>query len=69
MTSDTASHLGNTANYHPIRAALLETEFIDVAAVDQLLNTGPNAANVKQSVADGLRDAIIDDLKRQPAAP
>ena len=69
MTSDSATHLGNTANYHPIRAALLETEFIDVPAVDQLLNTGANAGNVKQAVVNGVRDAIVDDLKHQPAAP
>jgi N-acetylmuramoyl-L-alanine amidase len=66
MTSDDAAHLGNTANYHPIRAALLETEFLDVPAVDQLLNIGPSAGDVQQSIVNGVRNAIIEDLRRQP---
>ena len=54
--------LGNTAAMHPCRAALLEIEFIDVPAVDRLLNTGPGAAAVQQEIANAIRDAILEDL-------
>jgi N-acetylmuramoyl-L-alanine amidase len=54
--------LGNTAASHPCRACLLEVEFIDVAAVDELLNTGPNAAIVRNEIAGAIRDAILEEL-------
>jgi N-acetylmuramoyl-L-alanine amidase len=54
--------LGNTAAAHRCRAALLEIEFIDVAAVDQMLNTGTNAATVRREIADAIRDAILEEL-------
>ena len=54
--------LGNTAATHPCRAALLEIEFIDVPAVDRLLNTGPNAATVREEIANAMRDAILEEL-------
>ncbi|MES2995409.1 MAG: hypothetical protein V4733_01205 [Verrucomicrobiota bacterium] len=56
----------NVANYRPIRGTILEVEFIDVQAVDVLLNTGANAANVKTAVATQVRNAIILDINRQP---
>lgn len=54
--------LGNTAASHPCRACLLEIEFIDVAAVDKLLNTGPNAAAVRSDIAVAIKDAILEEL-------
>jgi N-acetylmuramoyl-L-alanine amidase len=54
--------LGNTAASHPCKACLLEVEFIDVPAVDQLLNTGPAAAAARQDIANAIRDAIIEEL-------
>ena len=54
--------LGNTAAAHPCRAALLEIEFIDVVAVDRLLNTGANAATVRVEIANAIRDAILEEL-------
>jgi N-acetylmuramoyl-L-alanine amidase len=53
--------LGNT-NGGNCRACLLEVEFLDVPAVDKLLNTGPNAAAVRQSIAQAMAKAIIKDL-------
>lgn len=53
--------LGNT-NGGNCRACLLEVEFLDVPAVDALLNTGPNAAAVRQSIAQAIAKAIIKDL-------
>jgi N-acetylmuramoyl-L-alanine amidase len=53
--------LGNTAGGH-CRACMIEVEFIDVAAVDALLNTGPNAATVRGELAQGIANAILDDL-------
>ena len=64
MLSDTS--YANVANHHPVRGVISEVEFIDVQAVDELLNTGPNAANVRTSVADEVRDAIIEDINHQP---
>jgi N-acetylmuramoyl-L-alanine amidase len=53
--------LGNTTGGH-CRACLLEVEFLDVPDVDELLNTGPNAATVRQSIAQAIAKAIIKDL-------
>lgn len=53
--------LGNT-NGGNCRACLLEVEFLDVPAVDALLNTGPNAPAVRQSIAQAIARAIIKDL-------
>ena len=58
----TDAHLGNTAANHPCRACLLEIEFIDVPAVDQLLNTGPNAAVVCEEIAGAIEDAMVAEL-------
>jgi N-acetylmuramoyl-L-alanine amidase len=55
--------LGNTAASHPCRACLLEIEFNDVEAVDQLLNTNPNAPNVRSAVAKAVAEAILEDVK------
>lgn len=53
--------LGNTTGGH-CRACLLEVEFLDVPAVDVLLNTGPNANLVRQRIAEAIAAAIILDL-------
>jgi N-acetylmuramoyl-L-alanine amidase len=53
--------LGNTSGGH-CRACMIEVEFIDVPAVDALLNTGPNAANVRAELAEAIAGAIMDDL-------
>ena len=53
--------LGNTTGGN-CRACLLEVEFLDVPAVDKLLNTGANAATVRQSIAQAIAKAIIKDL-------
>jgi N-acetylmuramoyl-L-alanine amidase len=53
--------LGNTSGGH-CRACMIEVEFIDVAAVDSLLNTGPNAATARGDLAKGIANAILDDL-------
>lgn len=53
--------LGNTSGGH-CRACMIEVEFIDVPAVDRLLNTGPDAGTVRNELADALAKAIIDDL-------
>lgn len=56
--------LGNTPEHHPCRACLLEVEFIDVPAVDRLLNTGPNAAAVRAEIATAIKDAIVEQLSQ-----
>lgn len=53
--------LGNT-NGGKCRACLLEVEFLDVPAVDVLLNTGPNATSVRKTIAQAIAAAIITDL-------
>ena len=53
--------LGNTSGGN-CRACLLEVEFLDVPAVDVLLNTGPNANTVRQRIAQAIAGAIIHDL-------
>ncbi|MGY0613156.1 N-acetylmuramoyl-L-alanine amidase [Luteimonas sp. A501] len=64
VLSDTS--LGNSANYHPLRAALVEIEFIDNLAVDELLNTRDDHEQVRQDIADAIADALIEDLRRNP---
>jgi len=64
VLSDTA--YANVANYHPIRGIIAEVEFIDVPAVDQLLNTGVNAAAIRTAIVNEIRDAIIEDINQQP---
>jgi len=53
--------LGNTTG-GKVRACLLEVEFLDVPKVDVLLNTGPNANQVRTSIAKAIAEAIIKDL-------
>jgi N-acetylmuramoyl-L-alanine amidase len=54
--------LGNTAANHPCRACLAEIEFIDVAAVDQLLNVGPDAETVKNEIAAAIAGVIHEEV-------
>ncbi len=56
------NRLGNTRANHPCRACLAEIEFIDVPAVDRLLNLNANADTVKDEIADAIADAIMDEL-------
>jgi N-acetylmuramoyl-L-alanine amidase len=58
--------LGNTAASHPCRACLLEVEFIDVPAVDVLLNTGISAPLVRREIAKAISDGILADLAAHP---
>lgn len=44
------------------RACLVEVEFIDVKAVDELLNIGPDAWRVCADVAKAIAGALIDAL-------
>lgn len=44
------------------KACLLEVEFIDVKAVDELLNTGAEAATVRSDLTAALATALIDSL-------
>jgi N-acetylmuramoyl-L-alanine amidase len=53
--------LGNTSGGH-CRACLLEVEFLDVPAVDVLLNTGANANAVRRQIASSIANAIMTDL-------
>lgn len=55
--------LGNTHSAHKTRACLLEVEFIDNPAVDELLNTGPYAKEVQDAIASAIAEAIIEDLR------
>lgn len=64
VLDDTA--LGNTRANHPCRACLIEVEFIDVPAVDTLLNTGPGAAQVKSEIAAAISNGILADLAAHP---
>lgn len=50
-------HLGTKA-----RGCLVEIEFIDVPAVDKLLNLGPNAPQVRADICKAIAGAIIQDL-------
>jgi hypothetical protein len=62
VQQDLSGSLGNTSGGH-CRACLLEVEFLDVTAVDVLLNTGPNATAVRSDIAKAVAGAIINDLE------
>jgi N-acetylmuramoyl-L-alanine amidase len=59
--------LGNSSSYYPCRGALLELDFIDVPAVDQLLNTNANHQQVRQEAMEAVANSLIEDLTQQPA--
>ena len=44
------------------RACLVELEFIDVKAVDELLNIGPDSLRVDSDIAKAIAGALIDAL-------
>jgi N-acetylmuramoyl-L-alanine amidase len=46
-----------------VRACLVEIEFIDTKAVDELLNLNANAAQVRQDIAKAIAKACLDELK------
>jgi len=48
------------------RGCMIELEFIDVPAVDVLLNVGANSPQVRSDTAKAIAGAIIDDLKANP---
>lgn len=58
--------LGNTAAYHPLRAALLEVEFIDNQAVDELLSINEGHEQVRQDICDAVASALLQDLRHNP---
>lgn len=55
----TDEYVGNTFEAAPCRACLVEVEFIDVPAVDLLLNRGPTANEVMNDIAKAIRDALL----------
>jgi len=44
------------------RGCLVEIEFIDVVAVDNLLNIGPNSPQVRVDICKAIAGAVLDDL-------
>lgn len=54
--------LGNTFSASPTRACLVEIEFIDVPAVDALLNTGPKAKSNKDAIAKSIAESLFKSL-------
>ena len=57
---------GNTATHHPLRSALLEVEFIDNRAVDELLSTNEGYEQVRQDICDAIGGALAENLRRSP---
>lgn len=60
--------LGNSAQKHKTRACLVEIEFMDVPAVDHLLISGPNAAQVRSEIGTAIAGAMVADLEKVSAA-
>ncbi|WP_448134078.1 N-acetylmuramoyl-L-alanine amidase [Stenotrophomonas rhizophila] len=55
--------LGNTVTYHPLRAVLLEVEFIDHQAVDELFSINSGYEQVRQDICDAIAVALLEDLR------
>jgi N-acetylmuramoyl-L-alanine amidase len=51
------AHLGTKAS-----GCMIEVEFIDVPAVDTLLNVGANSTQVRNDVCKAIAAAIVEDL-------
>ena len=51
------------------RGCLLEVEFIDVPAVDTLLNLGPDSPQVRVDICRAIAGALLDDLIANQPAP
>ena len=56
-------HLGNTEQAPRCRSCLVEVEFIDMPAVNQLLSTGPDYVEVRRAIAAAARDASLEELE------
>jgi N-acetylmuramoyl-L-alanine amidase len=48
------------------RGCLVEVEFIDVPAVDTLLNLSPSSSQVRADICKAIAGAIVDDLIANP---
>ena len=55
--------LKDSALGNGVRACLVEIEFIDTKAVDELLNLNPNAAQVREDIAAAIAKACVAELK------
>jgi len=58
-------NIENVEDYHPIRACLLEIEFLSNASARQTL-TGENAAALRGSVSESVATGIFNDIETQP---
>jgi hypothetical protein len=56
-------YLGNTGSGNLCLACYAEIEFIDVKAVDELLNTRPNALEVRRELAAKIAEAMLEQLQ------
>ncbi|HEX9670890.1 MAG TPA: N-acetylmuramoyl-L-alanine amidase, partial [Thermoanaerobaculia bacterium] len=54
--------LNETSLGKKARGCLLEVEFIDVPAVDTLLNIGPGSPQVRAAICKAIAGALLDDL-------
>jgi len=58
-------YLGNVDDYFPVRACLIEVEFLSNAAALASLN-GANAATIRAAFAENIAEAIVEDIESQP---
>jgi len=56
---------GNEENYHPLRACLIEVEFISNATALASI-TGTNGNAIREAFAEGVAEAIVTDIQVQP---
>ena len=63
MTSDILGFYQDK-EYHTIRATIIEVEFIHGEGGDKLINGPTTKAKVKQSVAEAIRDGLLEELNR-----
>jgi len=63
MTSDILGFYQDK-EYHPIRATIIEVEFIHGEGGDKLINGPSTKDKVKQSVAEAIRDGILEELNK-----
>jgi hypothetical protein len=67
VTRDGAAFNGNTEKYHPVKACLIELEFLSNAtALETIKLTNPSGTTIKNTFAENGVIDIFNNIRNQP---
>ncbi len=67
VTQDGAGHNGNVQGYHPVRACLIEVEFLSNAtALESVKLTNPSGTAIRDAFGENVANDIFNDIQNQP---